>query len=172
MNDTPARRYYRSLEGRWSGLLTIRRFPSSAGPPGWTTRLRLATLAALFRLFGPVRMHTTLFAAAPGAGHDFVHTTRVEKWGITLGLTREDITIGPDGRTLTMTGEQRFAPALCWPTPYTSDGEIDEAAQGATYRIPWFGLPLVQRTAIVEQGLRFVQETPWSRGEVLLSRAA
>jgi hypothetical protein len=55
--------------------------------------------------------------------------------------------------------------------PYEATGVVSDAADGATYDIPWAGAALVQRTQIVPEGLRLWQETQWTRAEVLLQRA-
>lgn len=156
VSSPPSLRYFRSLLGAWSGDFDFR------AKDGGRTGLR--ALGALARVFGPVRMATTLDPDGDG----FVHTTRVSKWGVTLYETTEHITLGGDGRSLAMKGEQR-APFRT--TPYESTGEIDEHATRATYRIPWAGLELVQRTRIVDEGLELEQETAASFGKVLLRRA-
>lgn len=160
MIDGPARRYYRSLEGRWSGRFHFAVTDPRAG--GEAAALR--RMAALSRLVGPASIATTLEAE----GDCFRHTTRISKWGATLYETAERIELRPDGRALVMSGELRapFRPV----ERYEASGEIDERATGATYRIPWAGVEMVQRTAIVAEGLELSQETPWSRAYVLLRR--
>jgi hypothetical protein len=161
MIDGPARRYYRSLEGRWSGRFHFTVTNASVGGEAATLR----RMAAISRLIGPATMATTL--GAEGAG--FRHTTRVTKWGATLYETSEVLELNADGRTFAMRGEQR---ATLGPSElYEATGEVDETATRATYRIPWAGVELIQRTAIVAAGLELSQETPWSRGHVRLRRA-
>ncbi len=109
-------------------------------------------------------MKTTLRAS----GRDYLHTTQVSRLGITLMRSREVITIGDDGRSIRMSGEQR--PLIGPKELYESIGEIDDSATRATYRIPWAGTSMTQRTRIVSDGLALEQETAWSRGAVLLLR--
>lgn len=118
----------------------------------------------LARVAGSLRMDTTLAAAGPG----FVHTTRVSKLGLLVYETSERIVLGADGRSLRMSGEQR--PRVGPAEPYEATGVIDETATCAEYRIPWMGAEMVQSTAVVQEGLELRQETPWSRGYVLLAR--
>lgn len=166
MDETaPARRYYESLTDAWSGRFTIavtdwRGGGRGAGAP--------KAMAAAMRLVGPALMETTLAAE----GDDFVHTTRVSKWGVTLLETRERIVLAGDGTSLAMTGEQRARFGAS--EPYEAEGEIDETATRATYRIPWAGVELVQRTRIVDggAGLELEQLTPFSRAFVVLRRAS
>ena len=167
---TPALRYYRALVGAWSGRFTLtitdpRAFREGAAP--WLTKLGLAPVALVPRL-GVATMATTLQPQGDGDSPTFRHTTRVSRWGVTLFATDEVISLGDDGRSIHMSGSQRMGPGGA--EPYESEGEVDEAATRATYRILWVGEPLVQRTAIVPEGLELSQETRWSRAMVLLRR--
>ncbi len=67
-------------------------------------------------------------------------------------------------------GQQAVWPRLHTPLSYTAQGEIDERAAGATYRIPLLSAQVLQRTAITQTGLLLTQETPWMRAQVLLQR--
>jgi hypothetical protein len=166
VEDGPALRYYRSLVGSWSGALTL--FVTDAGAlraATLATRSRIRTMALLSGTLGAARMATTLEAVSE---RRFRHTTRVAKWRATLFDSEEEIAIEDDGRSFRMTGVQRS-----WPgrrEPLSGEGEIDATATGAVYRIPWFGVELIQRTTIVPEGLELTQETPWSRAAVLLRR--
>jgi len=162
-NDGPVHRYYRALEGQWSGTLTLT-ITDPVALRGYPLSTR--AMMTFSRLLGPVLMQTTL--AASGAAYR--HTTRVSRAGIPLFVTSEIISPGDDGRSLRMSGEQRTSIGAV--ERYDADGEVDDSATRATYRIPWLGAPLVQRTRIVDEGLELTQETPWSRAEVLLRRAA
>jgi hypothetical protein len=68
-------------------------------------------------------------------------------------------------------GPQRLWPLL-WPARDFGDarGEINAAATGATYRIPWIGGEMVQRTSVVPEGLALSQESPWFHAAVTLRR--
>jgi hypothetical protein len=117
-SDSPALRYYLALVGAWVGDSVLLR-PRAAG----LSFLRSAA------------MSTTL--AGEGA-RVFVHTTKVEKLGVTVFTSRERIELADDGRSFALTGEQRP-----WPTgralDYAGAGEIDETGTRATYRFPMFG---------------------------------
>jgi len=161
MPDTPAHRYYTSLEGRWSGhfVQTITSWRALRGRP-----LATKAMAISGWLIGATRMSTTLEAS--GAG--FHHTTRIEKLGVTVLESDEDITLLPDGRSLRMTGVLR--PRFGRPVPYEAEGEIDESAAGAVYRITWPGMQLTQKTRVMPEGLELTQETAWARARVVLRR--
>ena len=157
----PAERYYGSLEGqgRWSGELVF-------AVVSWRTALsrpRACAISVLARLVGPLRMSTTL----DRQGSDFMHTTRITKAGFPVFESAERLTVGADGRTFRVTGEQR---TLLFRRPYQAAGEVSETSSGATYRIPWAGTDLVQTTSITSEGIAITQETPSMRGRVLLRR--
>lgn len=167
----PALRYYRALVGAWSGRFTLAITDARAlrqGSAPWLAKLGLSPLALVPGL-GAATMATTLGPEGAAEARSFRHTTRVSRWGVTLFETDELIVLGGDGRSLRMTGSQRMGPGGA--ERYESEGEIDEAATRATYRIPWAGESLVQRTHIVPEGLELSQETRWSRAFVLLRRA-
>lgn len=156
-NDA-ARRYYSALLGAWRGPLHLTRTGRSlAGAPP-----RLRALAVGFGLSPRLWMATTLDTDAGG----FKHTTLVTLRGVMILRTEEKLLV--DGARLTMRGVQR---TWLGGEPYEATGVVSDAADGATYDIPWAGAALVQRTQIVPEGLRLWQETQWTRAEVLLQRA-
>jgi hypothetical protein len=157
----PALRYYRSLEGRWLGELRLR----VTDPQKLRTRSREARLIGLLSRLGSVWMATTLNRAGP---HEFVHTTKVFKWRFTLFDSSERIFVNDDERNLRMEGELR--PRFGRREAFEAEGQVHESARRATYRIPWLGEQLIQRTQIVDAGLELEQETDWSSASVLLRR--
>lgn len=163
MSSGPALRYYGSLQGNWLGKL---RFEVTDPDELRTRPLDKRTLGFASR-FGSVWIATSLREEGPS---EFLHTTRIFKWKLTLLATTERIHVATDERTLHMTGEQR--PRFGRAQPYEAVGHVDEAAERATYRIPWAGEELVQRTHVVRDGLELVQETAWSRASVLLRRVS
>lgn len=161
MSPGPALRYYRSLQGNWLGRL---RFEVTDPDELRTRPLDKRTLGFASR-FGSVWIATTLGEEGPS---EFLHTTRVFKWKLTLLESTERIRVASDERTFHMSGEQR--PLLGRAEPYAAEGHVDAGGERATYRIPWAGEELVQRTHVVPDGLELVQETAWSRSSVLLRR--
>jgi hypothetical protein len=155
-SESPAFRYYSSLEGSWRGALR----PTAAG------KRRVAGLAidVATKIVPYVWMSTTLEAKLGG----FFHTTKITRGGITLFQSSETMTIGDDGQTVTMAGEQRQV--LGRYRPYTAEATVDRSAMRATYRIPWGGATVIQNTQIVPDGLEVTQELPWLRNHVLLTR--
>jgi hypothetical protein len=171
MTDTPALRYYRALVGAWQGRFSFEltdRVALRAEPVA--VRLRVAGYALAQRLAGPDWMSTTLAPAPEDGAGAFLHTTRVRRLGVTLFSGGERFALRDDGRSFAVAGTQRSWPTLGAGERYSGDGEIDAAASGATYRLRWLGAPLLQRTAIVPEGLLLTQETRWSRAQVLLVR--
>jgi hypothetical protein len=167
----PAERYYASLAGRWDGSLELAitdwsALRATAMP--WTAKLAWMSMGAVTQLIGPARLETTLSRAHDSG--DWLHTTRVSQIGLCLLKTHERICPHGDGIGLAMHGQQAVWPRLQTPLSYTAQGEIDERAAEATYRIPLLSAEVLQRTAITETGLLLTQETPWLRGQVLLQR--
>lgn len=152
-----ARRYYDALLGAWSGPLHLARTERSLADAPASLRVLGLGFGIAPRLF----MHTTL---GPDAG-GFKHTTLVTLRGVTVMRTEEKLLV--DGAQLTMRGVQRT-----WfgNVPYDATGFVSDAADAATYDIPWAGARLVQRTQVMPEGLRLTQETPWTRASVLLQR--
>jgi hypothetical protein len=160
-----AQRYYSPLVGAWSGrfefVVTDSRALGQMGMARWLP-LRLFAVLAWYG----TRMSTTL-----SQGEDartFLHTTRVSLFGVPIYSTRESIVIGEDGRAFSMTGSQRQT--LGKDEAYEAQGEVLSDASGATYRLKFFGGDLVQRTRLVPEGLSLSQESPWTRGSVVLER--
>lgn len=167
MTEGPATRYYRSLIGAWRGRFQFHVTDEAALRVAGAARWPATLMAWMNRWLGSATMSTTL-QAADADGRAFLHTTRVTKWGIALYATAERIEIADGGRSFTMSGEQGS-----WPLPrarYDARGEIGDDADRATYRIPWMGVDLEQRTLVNELGLLLVQQTAFSRGEVQLRR--
>lgn len=167
----PAIRYYSALVGAWSGPFAITvRDPRAVGATRAPFPVKLALRSiGLVPVLGRSTMSTTLAPVGDPKERTFLHTTRVSSAGITLYETRETIRVHEDERTFDMHGEQRALFGQI--EPYASEGAIDDEAKRATYRIPWLGEELVQRTEIETGGLRLTQSTAFSHAEVLLARA-
>jgi hypothetical protein len=157
-----ALRYYRSLEGAWLGELRLR----VTHPQVLRTRSLDVRLIGLLSRLGSVWMATTLNEASP---REFVHTTRVFKWRLTLFESSERILVNDDERSFRVEGElrQRFGRR----EDFGGEGHVDESATRATYRFKWLEEQLLQRTQIVDAGLEVEQETDWSNASVLLRRS-
>lgn len=157
------RRYYEALIGHWLGALSFR---TTRFRGGGAQALPVKLAGALSPLLGGVVMKTTL----EPAGDDFVHTTRVEKWGRPLLRSEERIVLESDGRSIRMHGEMQELGR--GHAQYEATGTIAEAADGAEYRIPWLGTAMVQTTRVTAVGLELEQTTPFSFARVLLQRQA
>jgi hypothetical protein len=157
----PALRYYRSLEGAWLGELRLR---VTDAQELRTRSLDVRVIGLLSRL-GSVWMATTLNEAGP---REFVHTTRVFKWRLTLFESSERFLVNDDERSFRVEGElhRRFGRR----EDFGGEGHVDESATRATYRFKWLEEQLLQRTQIVDAGLEVEQETDWSNASVLLRR--
>lgn len=156
--------YYESLLGAWSGAFDFAITDEAA--LATCEHPTLVRLTALLRnVAGKPTFATTLSREGDGV---YLHTTRVTSLALPIYVTKETMTIAADGRSFTVAGEQ--AMPLGRAEPYAGEGEVEESGRGAEYRLPWMGVTLIQRTKIVTEGLAIVQETPFSRGEVTLSR--
>lgn len=164
--------YYASMHGRWRGAFRL-----VVTDPGALSRLSLAhrlqarLTALLFRVVGHIRLDTTLDYRASGREGRVLHTTRASWGGFPLLRGEEEIRLHPDGRTGTMSRTEWAVP---WPFPLR-DGPrpLTVAVDAAVYELWWMGGPMRQTTRVLAPGrLQLVQETAWSRGEVVLERGA
>ena len=160
--EGPAFDYYRALEGSWLGTLAFK-------VTSLRTAAKFGARTGVAALLGQLGSSTSMATTLRASGGGFVHTTRVTASGVTVFETSEHITIGDAGRSIRMAGAQH--PRVGPRERYEADGEVDADAMGVTYRIPWMGSPMLQRTARVDEGLELTQETPWSRASVLLRRS-
>jgi hypothetical protein len=158
--DLPSHRYYRSMHGSWRCTVDFAltdRPAFWASPMGWVDRLRVLSLVWVQRWIGPPVLETTVDYTG---GTEVIHTTRVSTWGMTGFRSVERMTLDPDGRRATMRGDQLGEGTV----------EIDETATRAHYTFRWVGVRMDQHTEVVPEGLKLVQETPWSRSVQLLCR--
>ncbi|MFO0663747.1 MAG: hypothetical protein U0174_07340 [Polyangiaceae bacterium] len=165
-----ASRYYSRLLGAWSGPFTFELTDRSALQTSNAPRFTVEGMALLARVTGSSVLSTTL-RQGDEEGRVFRHTTRLSKWGVTAFESQEEISIEPDGRSLRLVGEMGFGGSR---SPYESLGEIAQDAEGATYRIPWLGVTMIQATRIHDDAreLELTQTTDFSFGRVRLVRQA
>lgn len=175
MTEAPASAYYRPKHGRWVGEY---RFTTESlravlfGPAGWFDKLAFLGVSVLTRLFGALRIETTVDASDVARGRVY-HTTRISKWGMPLQSSEEWFTFAPGGRTFEVTGAVRMAPLWWMARSYcNSSGEVDDAGRCASYRLEWRGAALRQRSAPDGDALRFEQLTDGCRGAFVLRRVA
>jgi hypothetical protein len=168
-DEPPNLAYYRSCVGRWSGPVRFAITDATAlgaGSVGLFDRASVWLMVWSSRLIGPPTMETSVAFVAPD---EILHTTRVQKWGLTLFRSVERLTPEPAGREVGMAGEQ-------WPTPWGAvpyegaSATVDEDARGATYRFRALGADLVQQTRWTADGIEVVQRTPFSESVILLRR--
>ena len=166
-----AANYYLRLLGAWCGSFRFSVTDHRALRASNAKRLTIAWMGMMSRLTGASVMSTTL-SRAGGDGRTFNHTTRVTKWGVTVLDSHELIRVAEDGQRVHMTGEQSHGPFN--KMPYEAPGKIDELASGAEYIIPWLGSTMVQRTRILEDGMKLelTQKTDFSFASVTLIRQA
>lgn len=173
MTEPPAAAYFRPKHGRWAGEY---RFATESlravllGSAGWFDKSAFLAVSALSRVFGALRIETTVDASAVEDGTVY-HTTRISKWRVPLQASEEWFAFAPDGRTFVVTGAVRMAPLWWRARPYrSSSGEVDDAGRCASYRLAWPGAALRQRSAPDGDALRFEQETDGCRGSFVLRR--
>lgn len=170
--DLPHHRYFQAKDGHWRGTFRLRitdRRRLRASALGATDRRAVALLALASRLL-PLTLSTSLDSAGGGERGEVLHETRLSALGVTLFRSRETIRLDADGRSFRLAGAQAFFPRLWATTDWTADGAVAADHDGASYRIPFFGETLDQRTRMTPRGLELVQTTPFSRAEVLLRR--
>lgn len=143
----------------------------AAHEDGALRRASLRALGLAFRLLGPLRMETTLDYWSRGAAGTVTHTTRFSKWGLTVLSSTETLHLEVPGPDLGLDGELR-----AWPLRWRRFGfgearvTIEPDALGARYIFEPMGLPVEQRTRVVEDGLEISQDAGWWRATGLLRR--
>jgi hypothetical protein len=172
--DLPNHAYFRANHGRWRSAFRFvvtdwRAFRGS--PMGWLDRMRAVSMAFVPRVLGPLDLETSVDYGTRGEEGEVVHTTRLSKWGIALYDAVETFALDDNGKDVAISREQRFWPAA---SPIrevgASRGEVEASGTRATYVFPLFGSPMRQIGSIEAAGVRILQETAWSRAEVLLER--
>ena len=172
-SDPPNYAYYRACEGRWRcdfdfGITDPAAF--RAAPLAWIDRRRIASVIDWARWAGPFYLLTTVECKGPG---EVLHTTRLNKFGISFLHSVETITLDPNGRDFTLRGSQRYWPTGLWRSRgITGHGKVDETATRATYEFTWFGTQMQQSTLRHEHGVDLLQQSPWSRGTQRLRRVS
>lgn len=172
--ELPNHAYYRPLHGRWRSPFQFEVTHWGAFwacPMGLMDRLRVLSMTAAPRLFGPLTIETEVDYATRGAQGEVIHKTRITKWGATFLRSDETFSLHKNGRDLAVRGEQRL-----WPTPWRvqefvgGHASIDESGTRATYVLPLLGTQMRQTTQVEQDGVRITQETEWSRGVQMLRR--
>ena len=167
---SPHARYYLAKVGRWAGdfhfELTqperLRALPIYVRPS--------VHLMAWLSRHGELRMSTSVDASRLLTRGQVIHSTRMTYAGQKLYHSVETLTLHPDGLSFLMLGRQFSLPMPGQPAVWQAGGEVDAHEDRATYRIPWLGSEMVQRTQMTQAGLELVQETPFSRARALLKR--
>jgi hypothetical protein len=99
------------------------------------------------------------------------HQTFIRKFGVTLFRSREEFSLNTNGLDLEITGERQSMPLLITEAYGESSGRVAPDAKSARYIFPWFGTVINQTVVIESEGhVSVTMETPWLRGDVLLSR--
>lgn len=169
--DAPHRTYFRACVGSWRGAFELEVTDEAAlrdAPLSLADRLRLAMLRLSARVAGPARFETTVRMQS----HDVVvHTTRVRALGMPGFLSREVLTLEPDGHRVSLTLTQRVFP-LFWPAQTLGPlpATVDATATRAEYELRFLGCALRQRTERDGDLVVLSQETSWSRARVELRR--
>ena len=171
--DAPHHRYFRGKEGRWRGKfqfeITNQRALSSS-PLSWFEKWVVSAAAFFSRHVSGPSLSTTVDYSGQGAENRVLHTTQISILGLTLFRSTEIIFLDPDGGDFRMTGQQSFFPFFSTSSDWTAHGSVSPEYDQATYRIPWFGLTMEQKTNMTNKGLEIIQTTSFSRAVVLLQR--
>lgn len=171
---TPVQAYYAPLHGAWTCPFefVLDEDALRAAPMHAFDKLRLRMTVWTAKLFGPLRMDTTLDYRTSGDQGVMLHTTRVSKWGFPLMLSRESITMDADGRRFVMRGGLRMIPSY-WNIRDFGEGQgvVDETATRATYTFDWLGVTMRQETVSTIDTVTITQTTSFSRGVQRLSRS-
>jgi hypothetical protein len=170
----PNHAYFRANHGRWHSRFAFeivdwhafRRCPMS-----WLDRLRALSMVSIAKLLGALELETSVDYHGEGAHDVVIHATRVSKLGMTCFRSVERLTLHANGRDLTLAGEQYLWPTLWRARDFGGSGQVDETGTCAGYDFAFLGTRMRQSTRIEADGLRLLQETPWSRGLQYLRRS-
>jgi hypothetical protein len=170
----PSLAYYRANEGRWQcrfALLVTDWDALRRSPLGWRDRLRVRLMALIPKLIGPLVLETRVDATSRAAMSEVVHTTRLLKWGLPLYDAVEVFTLDPNGKDFAIARRERMWPSLSYTHEEgRSRGEVEANGRRAHYVFSFFGTTLRQTATIEDDGVRILQETPFSRAEQVLVR--
>ena len=104
---------------------------------------------------------------ASGDRNEVLHTTRVSNFGVPVYRSAETFFLGDDGHSFRIEGREAFCPFLRR-TAWTGSGEVATDHDGASYRVPVFGLTMEQDTRMTADGLEVTQRTPFTHADILL----
>lgn len=169
----PNHAYFRAVQGRFCApfAFEISDWPAfRACSMGVLDRLRVLSMLFMARIFGPLRLDTSVAYGGDRERASVVHTTRLSMFGMTFFRSVEQLTLHENGRALTMAGEQRLWPAFFLVRRFEGAGEVDATGTRARYEFPFFGTRMRQSTELNGDSVRLSQETPWSRGLQPLAR--
>ncbi len=163
--DPPNLAYYRRNEGGWACTLDFEVRDWSAwwsARMSWMDRAQVVAMHVVCGHTRLIRMQTTVDCSTSAQGH-VRHTTRLRMWGLELFRSTEFFDLHEDGLRLGVRGERWTWPGLR--SDFVgSSGEVSPDGRSASYRFPWFGAELTQRTRIVEGGCDIEQSTGWGGG--------
>lgn len=157
MSTQPSLAYYTACVGQWRTPVAITITDATAlatSGASWLDRVSLHVLARWPTWLGRVQMDTKVTVA----GEVVTHSTDIRWLGVKLKRSVEHYALAPDGRRLTISGGM------------TGDGEIDETATRASYRLRWLGLDVVQDTVRDGDTVTVDQRGPGFRGVQVLRR--
>lgn len=167
--DAPHHRYFRAKEGHWWGNIRFKVTDPAglkASSVRWADKWSFRSLSLASRLSGLV-MRTTVDYASGIDRNEVLHTTRVSNFGMPVYRSAETIFLGDDGRSFRVEGREGFFPFLRW-RDWGATGEVAGDHDGASYRIPVFGLTMDQVTRMTADGLEVTQRTAFTQASILL----
>lgn len=167
--DAPHHRYFRAKEGRWRGRIRFELTDPRglrASSLSFTEKWSFRSLSLASRLSALV-LSTGVDYASGGDRNEVRHTTRVTNFGLPVYRSAETILLEGDGRRFRVEGREAFFPFLRR-AAWSGSGVVAADHDGASYRIPCFGLTMEQETRMTAGGLQVTQRTAFTRADILL----
>ncbi len=169
---SPHRAYYRACVGAWRGRFELTVTDERAlrdAPLSLADRMRFFMMRLAIRLFGAPGFATSVSLEGESA---VIHTTRIFQFGMPWFVSRERITLDPDGERGSITITDRLLP-LFVPARVTGPFpvKVEADARHASYELVFLGCPMKQTGEIVDDDhVTLVQTTAFSRSVQRLAR--
>jgi hypothetical protein len=152
--------YYCRCEGVWVCRLDFRVSNWRAfwqQPMPAIERLQVLTTALLPKVLGALTLRTSVFVRSEV---HVVHTTQIQKWGLTILDGIDELTLEADAVQITCRHR-----SLGRVVEFQGSARYDTVAEAMQYSLePWFGTVLSQTGAWRDGKFTLKQSTPWFSG--------
>ena len=166
----PNHLYYHRLQGLWSGrfrLRVTRPVELFRSPIGLINKIQVVAFGLGSALFGAPCLHTTVRVESNELVH---HTSRIERFGLSLYTAEEEFSLHPDGREIGISGVEKI---LLFSHPLQPGrGWVEDDALRAVYQWRWFNQDWTMENQSDGRGVVVNIHCPWAEAKVYLSKKA